>query len=82
MYTLYTKPNCPFCYTAKKLLISKKQLYTIVEIGKDLSREDFVSKYPDVKSVPYITRNNVDDDMSETIIGGYRELSDQLNRKE
>ena len=64
---IYSKHNCPYCDRAKELLISKNQAYTEVVIGEDIIREDFVSIFPDVKTVPLII---IDDKK----IGGFTDL--------
>ena len=64
---VYTKPDCPYCSSAKLLLTIKQIPYTEVEIGKDILREDFVATFPEVRTAPYIILNGVK-------LGGYDEL--------
>ena len=52
--TVYTKDNCPACVTLKELLNTSKVPFQEVKIGRDISREDFMKKYPSVRSVPYM----------------------------
>lgn len=64
---IYTKKECPFCVKAKELFNSKDVDYTECEIGVDITREDFISLFPDQKTVPLIF---IDGER----IGGYDEL--------
>jgi len=58
---------------AKKLCNKNGHSYTEVVIGEDISVEDFKAKYPDVRTVPFIT-------MNESAIGGYLQLEEFLNQ--
>lgn len=69
---IYTKDNCPFCVQAKRLLQQKDKSYTEVNIGQDITREDFISLFPNVKSVPHII---IDGEQ----IGGFDKLTEWLN---
>ena len=62
---IYSKDNCPNCLKAKNKL--NKHNPTIIMIGKDISRDDFFNKFPNVKQVPQIIINN-------ELIGGYQDL--------
>ncbi len=64
---VYSKPDCPYCVKAKMLLKVKQRSYIESVIGKDILREDFVSLFPDVRSVPLIVIDGVK-------IGGYDQL--------
>lgn len=67
MIVIYTKLNCPYCVKAKTFLINKGIEYIETEIGKDISREEFLDTFPNVKSVPHII-------IDSTPIGGYNQL--------
>ena len=54
MKTIYTKDNCPACNTLKDRLKSLQEPFKEVNIGRDITREEFMAKYPNVRSVPYI----------------------------
>jgi glutaredoxin 3 len=71
---VYSKENCPFCVRAKNLLNAKGMYYTETVIGKDMIREDFVSIFPDVKTVPFILINN-------ERVGGYEQLVEYFNNR-
>jgi len=66
---VYTKENCPYCDAAKNLLTQKGLQYTQVGIGSDITREDFVSIFPNVRSVPFIIIDGVN-------IGGFDKLTE------
>lgn len=55
MKTIYTKDNCAGCVYLKSELISKGEPFKEIRIGKDISREDFMKKFPDVKRIPFVT---------------------------
>lgn len=64
---IYTKDNCPYCVQAKNFFNLKGQAYEEMKIGVDLTREEFISIFPDVKTVPFII---VDGEK----VGGYDKL--------
>lgn len=66
---IFSKVDCPYCDNAKNLLMSKGYSYYEFIIGQDISRDDFVEKFPNVKTVPYIIIGN-------NHIGGYKQLID------
>lgn len=71
---VYSKPNCAYCLKAKNLLTLENIPYTESVIGEDITREDFMSLFPDQRSVPLIFVNGEK-------IGGYNELLDFVSRK-
>ena len=50
---VYTSANCPGCVQLKSSLRSKGTPFIEMEIGKDISMEDFKAQYPGVRSVPH-----------------------------
>lgn len=66
---VYTKDNCAYCDAAKNLLTKKGLQYTQVGIGSDITREDFVGLFPEVRSVPFII-------IDGKHIGGYDKLTE------
>lgn len=54
MKTVYTKENCPACVQLKNQLKQKGEEFTEIKIGKDITREDFIVKFPTIKTVPYV----------------------------
>lgn len=58
MKTIYTKDNCPACVQLKAQLKQTGEEFTEIKIGKDITREDFIVKFPTVKTVPYVEDAN------------------------
>ena len=54
MITIYTKDNCPSCVTAKSQMKAAGQEFKEVLIGRDITREEFMTKFPNIRTVPYI----------------------------
>lgn len=65
---MYTKNACPYCDRAKLYFTSHGLEYTLRTIGVDISLEDFKSKYPEVRTMPFILQDE------STPIGGYSDL--------
>ena len=53
MITIYTQTNCPACVTLKATLKQEGKPFKEINIGKDITREEFMSKFPTVRSVPF-----------------------------
>ena len=70
---VYSKTNCPFCDKAKQLFSEKNQAYTEMVIGEDITREEFMSLFPNVRTVPFIIINTEE-------VGGYDRLVEYYNR--
>lgn len=64
---IYTKKDCSFCDSTKIFLRNENLDYTECEIGVDITREDFISLFPEQKTVPLIFINDVK-------VGGYNDL--------
>ena len=64
---IYSKDNCPYCDRAKVLLSSKNVNFTEHKIGRDLTREEFLERFPNARTVPQIYLDN-------QYIGGYDSL--------
>ncbi len=58
MKTVYTKDNCPACVTLKASLAKTGEAFQEVKIGRDITREEFMSKFPTVRTVPYVVDND------------------------
>lgn len=80
MYTVYSKPNCPWCDRAKALLTSKGEAYEeiILDVGqaKDpaktyVSVAELKAVVPNAQSVPQILNEGM-------LIGGYTDLAKSL----
>lgn len=55
MKTVYTKENCPGCIRLKAGLKEEGVSFREIQIGRDISREEFMAKFPNVRRVPYVT---------------------------
>lgn len=64
---VYTKPSCPFCINTKMFLQSMGLEYTEIRIGKDISREEFLEKFPEARTVPWTL-------IDGNLIGGYESV--------
>lgn len=51
---VYSKDNCIFCTRAKDLLNSKGIRYVEYNIDRNFTREEFLQKFPNAKTVPQI----------------------------
>jgi glutaredoxin len=77
MFTVYSKENCPNCVTAKQFLTVHGQEFGEIQIAYEttklvegvmyLTRDDFMTKFPNVRQMPFITKNGEP-------IGGLQEL--------
>jgi glutaredoxin len=72
---IYTKDNCSYCAQAKNLFTNKGQQYIEKKIGKDLTREEFLESFPDVRTVPFII-------IDTEKVGGYDKLIEWYDRPE
>ena len=53
MITVYTKDNCPACVSLKATLTQEGKPSKEINIGRDITREAFMSKFPHVRTVPF-----------------------------
>jgi glutaredoxin 3 len=81
MFTVYSKPECPFCDRAKALLTSKGLPFKVVNIdlGQDrdhheeyIERDDFLAKFPAQRTLPLILEG-------DNRVGGFVELQRLLD---
>jgi glutaredoxin 3 len=68
---LYSKDGCAQCESAKKLLSENNIAYTEIKIGRDITREEFMTKFPDVRTLPFVMNN-------ESVVGDYQCLMESL----
>jgi len=66
---IYSKDNCTNCLKVKNKL--SKYNPTILLLGKDITREEFFKRFPNIKSVPQVIINNKH-------IGGYKDVEKWL----
>lgn len=51
---VYTKPDCPQCTVAKHKLTRIGEPFTEIVVGKDITREEFIATFPQVRTMPHI----------------------------
>lgn len=68
---IWSKPQCPYCDMAKRLLEQKDIQYVSVTLGEEFTREDVVNRFPTAKTFPIVEVNG-------EYIGGYNELRKRL----
>jgi glutaredoxin len=57
MKTIYTTPTCAACKSVKAAWEAEGTLYKEIVIGRDIEKEYFFLKYPDVRTVPFIVES-------------------------
>lgn len=67
MIDIYTKEDCSFCNQAKSFMQKNNLQYKEHLIGRDITREDLIAKFPQMQTVPIIMVDN-------QLIGGYINL--------
>lgn len=70
---LYTKPDCQHCVKAKKILRDHAITYTEKLIGKDVSRDDVLAKFPSMTMVPILVADG-------KLIGGSEVIEEWILR--
>ena len=70
---IYSRKDCPWCVRAKELCDQNNQSYTEIIIGEDIAVEEFRTKFPEVRTVPFIV-------IEDTIIGGFVQLQERFNQ--
>lgn len=63
---VFTKDNCPACTQLKMELKRDNVEFIEINIGKDISREDFITQYPNIKRVPYVVAEDYNDSNART----------------
>jgi glutaredoxin len=51
---VYSKENCPGCVALKERLKREGEEFVEVIVGVDITREEFVAKFPHVRSMPHM----------------------------
>ena len=51
---VYSKDNCPACTALKARLTKEGEAFTEINVGKDMTREDFLAKFPQVRQMPHV----------------------------
>lgn len=53
-FVVYSKTNCPQCVQAKNMITAAGKTYTERLFGHDLTREELLQEFPNVRSMPQI----------------------------
>lgn len=69
MFTIYGKPNCPWCDAAKATLNRRGYAYKYVELKDSTAIEEFQKLFPAAKTVPQVL-------WYDQWVGGYEQLDD------
>lgn len=69
--TLISREGCSYCTKAKNALKERSIEFTEKEIGKDITREEVLTQYPEAKNLPIFLKN-------DRYVGGYTELVDHI----
>lgn len=51
---VYSKDNCPACTALKARLTKDGESFTEIMVGKDITREEFLEKFPQVRQMPHL----------------------------
>jgi glutaredoxin len=51
---VYSKENCPACVALKARLTKDGESFTEIMVGKDITREEFLEKFPQVRQMPHV----------------------------
>lgn len=51
---VYSKDNCPACMALKARLTKDGESFTEINVGKDMTREEFLEKFPQVRMMPHV----------------------------
>lgn len=70
-FEVYGRQDCPYCDMAKNVLTERKIPFDYYELKKDITVDEFRSKFPEQRTVPVIV-------VRGTKIGGYTELLEYL----
>lgn len=73
MIYVYTRDGCGYCKLAKELLEDRKIEYTELKIDHNITRDEVISKFPNVKTLPIILED-------EKMIGTWGDLVDWANK--
>lgn len=68
---IYSIPGCKYCVHAKALMERASLEYTMYTVGKDLTKDALVKKYPLAQGFPYIV-------IDEEPIGGLTQTAKYL----
>jgi glutaredoxin len=57
---VYSKEDCPACDKLKAQLARDGEEFTEIKVGVDITREEFIAKFPQVRSMPHVIFKEVE----------------------
>jgi glutaredoxin len=51
---VYSKDNCQACEALKARLTREGEAYIEINVGKDITREEFLKEFPQVRQMPHV----------------------------
>jgi glutaredoxin len=51
---VYSKENCPACTALKARLTKDGESFTEIMVGKDITRDEFLKEFPQVRQMPHV----------------------------
>lgn len=67
MIDVYGRSGCEYCTKAQQLLEERKIPYNYIQLGVDITKDEFLEQFPDQKTVPLVLAHGMK-------VGGYNEL--------
>lgn len=64
---VYSKPNCPYCVSAKQFLTTQGYTFEEKILGVNITKEELLEAIPNARTAPQIVING-------NVIGGYDAL--------
>lgn len=67
MIDVYGRSGCEYCTKAQQLLEERRIPYNYIQLGIDITKDEFLEQFPDQKTVPLVLAHGMK-------VGGYNEL--------
>lgn len=67
MIEVYGRSGCEYCTKAQQLLDDRKIPYNYIQLGIDITKNEFQEQFPEQKTVPLVVAHGMK-------VGGYSEL--------
>lgn len=58
-FTVYSKPECPYCYKIKQVLELCGKDFVVYNLGEDFTREEFFAEFGKGTTFPQIVADDV-----------------------
>lgn len=53
-FTVYSKPECPYCYKVKQVLELTGSNFVVYNLGEDFTREEFTTEFGSGATFPQV----------------------------